>query len=53
MLNIMSLERQSWTEQGEELGKEANNAHVGLNVTESEQNRDDSTRDLEPEHQKS
>ena len=40
-------------EEGEELGKEGNNAHiVGLNVTENQQDREDSSRDLKPEHQK-
>ena len=47
MLDIRSLERQTWIQEGEELGKEANNAHVaGLNVTENQQNREDSGRDL-------
>ena len=35
MLNIMLLERRTWIEEGADLRKEANSAHVaGLNVTE-------------------
>ena len=40
-------------EEGEELGKEGNNAHItDLNVTENQQDREDSSRDLKPERQK-
>ena len=50
MLNIMPLER---IKEGEELRKEANSVHVaGLNVTENQQDREDSSRDLEPERSK-
>ena len=48
MLNKMPLERQAWIEEGEELGKEVNSVHVGLNVTESKQDGEDSSRDLKP-----
>ena len=36
----------------EDLGKEANSAHVDLNMTESKQDREDSSRNLEPQRQK-
>ena len=53
MLNIMQLEQQTCIEEGEELGKEANSAHVaGLNVTENQQDREDSGRNLESERWK-
>ena len=56
MFNITPLERRIWiVEEGEELGKEVNSAHVtGLNVTENQQDsKTEKTavyyRDLEPE----
>ena len=48
-LNVTEIE--SKQDRGEPR-KEASSAHVGLNVTESKQDREDSCRDLEPEYQK-
>ena len=40
-------------DEGEELGKGGNITHVAsLNVTENQQDREDSSRDLKPEHWK-
>ena len=49
---MFNVTPQTWIEEGEELGKEMSRVHVGLNVTESEEGREDSGRDLVPEHQR-
>ena len=51
MLNIMPLERRTWIRveegPGVELGNDANSTHVtGLNMTENQQDREDSGRTL-------
>ena len=49
-LRVLNIANTSRTIEGEELGKEANSAHIaGLNMTETWQDGEDSSRDMETE----